>query len=61
MGKTVRQKWDRTWRRAEAGIVLKEVGTQTLGMDMDRQKATVSEWVTLRPIYKVCERETVYK
>ena len=57
----MRQKWDRTWRRAEAGIVLKEVGTQTLGMDMDRQKATVSEWVTLRPIYKVFERETVYK
>ena len=28
---------------------------------MDRQQATVAEWVTIQPIFVVCARETGYE
>ena len=37
-GNTARQHWDRTWRRAEADSVLKEAGTQKLGMYIDKRQ-----------------------
>ena len=42
------------------GGVLVETGTQTWGEYINRQKTTVAEWVALRPVYEVCEKETGY-
>ena len=56
-----------TWRRygsfrkVTAEAVLQGVGTQFLSTYMDRQQATVAEWVALRPIFDVFKRETGYK
>ena len=41
--------------------VLEKAGTQSLGTYIDRRQATLAEWVTLRPILEVCDRETVYE
>ena len=60
-GKTSNRQWDRTWSRAAAGSVLKEVGTQTLGTYIDRQKKPMTEWVKLIPIYGVYNMDTGYK
>ena len=59
-GKTASKQWDGTWSRAEVGIVIKEAGTHTLGTYIDRRQTTVTEWVTLKPIYEVCYREIGY-
>ena len=45
-----------TRRSAAVDSVLKVVGTQTLGMYVDKRQEIVSEWVALRPIIKVCNR-----
>ena len=37
--------------------VLKEAGTQTLGTYIDKRQATVEEWMELRPILDVYNRE----
>ena len=42
--------------KRSSGSVLKVVGTQTLGMYVDKRQEIVSEWVALRPIIKVCNR-----
>ena len=44
--------WQRygTWRTAAASRVLKESGTQTLGMYTDKLQETVAEWMMLMPI-----------
>ena len=44
---------DVTWRSATAVSVLKEEVTQTLGTQIDKQQATVAEWVALGPILEV--------
>ena len=41
--------------------VIKEAGTQTLGAYIDKPQATVAEWVALRPILEICDKETGYK
>ena len=53
---TTRQSLERTWRRAAEGGVLKEAVTRKLGTYIDKQQTTVAEWVTLRPIYDVCDK-----
>ena len=58
MGKTARQNLDGTWGRMSADSVLKEVGNQKLGTYIDKQQIALVEWVALRPIYEVCDRET---
>ena len=45
----------------EAEKFLKEAGTQSLGAYIDKRQATVAEWVALRPILKICDKETCYK
>ena len=38
---------DITWRCVAADKVLKKAGTQSLGVYIDKQQATVAEWVVL--------------
>ena len=52
---------DGSWRKMTAEAVLHGVGTRSLWTYVDRQKATVAEWVYLWPIFDVCVRETGYK
>ena len=39
----------------------REVRYSALGMYIDRRQATVAEWVALRPILEVCDKEKAYK
>ena len=57
----VKRKRFGTWRNAAAESVLKEEGMHTLGEYIDNHQATVAQWVVLRPIIEVCNRETVYE
>ena len=59
--KTSKRQRDVTWRNSAAASVLKEAGSQTLGLYIDKWQATVAEWVTLRPILEVCNMDTGYK
>ena len=52
---------DGYWRQVKADEFLLGVGTQTLRKHVDRQQATVAEWVATRPIFDVCARETGYE
>ena len=56
-GKTCNQQIDGTWRNAALVSVLKETGTQTLGTYIGKRQATVAEWMELRPILEVYNRE----
>ena len=47
-----------TCRDATEVSLLKEDGTQTLETYIDKGKVTVAEWVALRPIIEVCDRDT---
>ena len=44
-----------------ADRVLKKEGIQSLGDYIDRRQETVAEWVALRPILEVCDKETGYE
>ena len=50
-----------TWRQVAAEMVLEKAGTQSLGTYIERRQATMAEWVALRPILEVCDRETGYE
>ena len=52
------QQEDRTWRQVAAEKVLEKAGTQSLITYIGRRQATVAEWVALRTILEVCDRET---
>ena len=52
---------DGIWISEAAEKVLKEAGTQTLGSYIEKRQATVAEWVVLRPIPDICDRETGYE
>ena len=41
--------------------VLEKAGTQSLGNYIDRRQATVAEWVALRPILEIYNRDTGYE
>ena len=41
--------------------VLNKSGIQSLGAYIDRQQASVKEWVALRPILEVRKKETGYE
>ena len=49
-----------SWRKVAADRVLQGSGTQPLQTYLDRSQTKVVEWVTLRPIFEVCARETGY-
>ena len=60
-GQKSKHQRDRTWRSAAAEKVIKEAVTQSLGAYIDKRQATVAEWVDLRLILEVCDKETGYK
>ena len=55
------QQREGTCRSESEARVLKEVGTQTLGVYIYKRNSTVAEWVTLRPTLEVFNRETGYE
>ena len=58
--RAVRQE-DGTWRQVSAEKFLDNSVTPSPGTYIDRRQETVSEWVALRPILEVCDRETCYE
>ena len=58
--KTARRQRNETWRKAAADSLLKEAGTHKLGAYIDKKQTIVTEWVSLIPIYDVCERGMGY-
>ena len=60
-GKKENRQRDRTWRSEAAAKVIKESGTQTMGAYIDKRQVTVAEWVALRPIIDICDRDTGYE
>ena len=61
MGQMVVQREDKTWCQVSTEKVLEKAGHQSLRAYIDRSQATVAEWVALRPILEVCDRETGYE
>ena len=59
-GQRVEKRKDGTWRQVTADKVLEKSGTKSVGVCIDRRQATVAQWVALRPILEVCDRETGY-
>ena len=52
---------DGTCRSVASYKILKEAGTKSLGAYIDKQQATVSEWVALGLILEVCDKKTGYE
>ena len=59
IGHKAKRKRDETWISEGAAQALTEEGTETLGAYIENRQSTVSEWVALRPIMEICDRETV--
>ena len=55
------QQKDGTWWCMAAEEVLKKAGIQYLVSFIYRRKASVVEWVAMRPILEVYHKEMVYK
>ena len=55
------QQEDGTWRQVEEKKVLEKAESHSLGNYIERIHATVAEWVELRPILEVCDREVGYE
>ena len=60
-GHKSKKKKDGTWISVSAARVIKEAINQTLGAYIDKRQVTVAEWVALRPVLEICDRETGYK
>ena len=50
-----------TCRSEAAAKVIKEARTHTLGAHIDKRQATLVDYVALRPILEICDRDTVYE
>ena len=61
MGQKSKRQRDGTWRSVAAAKVTKEAVTQTLKEYIDKRQVTVAEWVALRPIIDICNRDVGYK
>ena len=57
----VKRQRDGTCIRAAAARVLKEAGIQTLGAYIEKRQAAVAEWVDLRLVLEICDKETGYE
>ena len=57
-GQSIVRKRDGTWRCVEVEKFLKKEVTQSIGAYIDKRQAAVVEWVHLRPILEVCDKET---
>ena len=58
-----REVWqeDENWWKVAAEKVLEKSGTNSLGTYIYRRQETVAEWVALRPILEVCDRDIGYE
>ena len=61
MGMKAQRLGDENWKKEGTDRVLQAAGTKPLQEYIDKRKATVTEWVALRPIFDVCENETGYE
>ena len=52
---------DMSWRKVTAEAVLQGAGTQTIRTYVDRRQVTVAEWMSIRPIFDLCVRDTGYE
>ena len=50
-----------TCQKEGAERVLKATGTKPLWEYIERRQAAVAEWVSLRPIFKVCAKDTGFE
>ena len=52
---------DGTWYTPGAEGIREAPGTQLARIYIEKQKATVAQWVDLCPLFEVCARETGYE
>ena len=50
-----------TWETPGAEGIREAARTQSDRIYIERQQATVAQWVTLYPLFEVCSRETGYE
>ena len=55
-GQMARRQREGTWRSVVEVEVIKESGTHTLWLYIDKWQATVAKWVVLRPILEIFDR-----
>ena len=61
IGQREKRKRERTWQSTIAEKFIKEAVIQSLGKYIDKRQKIVAEWVLLRPILEVCNKETGYE
>ena len=61
MGKRANKLGDGTWETPGTEGILEAEGTQSMRIYIERRKATVAQWVALRPLFEICARETGYE
>ena len=59
--KRTKQLGDDIWKTPGAEVIREAVGTQLARIYKEQWKVTVEQWVALRPLFEVCERETGYE
>ena len=60
-GKQTRGIADGTWEMAKVEVMQEASGIQSEMTYIRRQQATMDQWVSLQPIFEVCEGKTGYK
>ena len=60
-GQKAKRQRDENCQSEAAEKVLKEAGNQSLGAYIDKWQATVAEWVALKPILEIFDKETGYE
>ena len=50
-----------TWKKEGGERVIQATGKKPLREYIERRQATVAEWVALRPLFKVCRKETGFE
>ena len=60
-GKRVRRLGDGTWETPGAEGLREAAGTQSEIIYIEIWKATVAQWVALRPLFEVCARDPGYE
>ena len=59
--KQVRRLSGGTWETPGEEGVREAVGTKSARTYIERRRATVEQWVVLRPLFEVCAKETWYE
>ena len=57
-GMTARKMGVDTWQKEGAERVVQAIGTNPMQEYIEKKKETVTEWLALRPVSKVCAKET---